>query len=51
MALWPISWASGFLESCRQCPGKPAKRPRVENGTLKKSYLLQEKKGIEFVIQ
>lgn len=32
MALWPISWAPGLLESCVQCPGKPAKRPRVENG-------------------
>ena len=45
MVLWPIPWVSGFLESCMQCPGKPAKRPSVENGTfLKKPHLLQEKK-------
>lgn len=31
-ALWSISWASGLLESCIQCPGKPTKKPRVGNG-------------------
>lgn len=44
MVLWPIPWVLGFLESCMQCPGKPAKRPSIENGTFKKPYLLQEKK-------
>lgn len=51
---WFVTWLSGPSlghQASRSPAFRPAKRPRVENGTFKKSYVVQEKKGITFVIQ